>query len=98
MARRRLKLTLRASMVLVVCVAVLLGWRVNKARQQREAVAAVRRHGGWVHYDYEFVNDKLTPGRQPWGPRWLRRRLGDEYFQEVRSIGFTDDEPRGTRS
>ena len=67
MARRRLRLTLRASMALIVFVAALLGWRVNKARQQHEAVAAVRRHGGWVHYDYEFVNDKLTPGRRPVG-------------------------------
>ena len=32
-----------------------LGWIVNKAREQREAVAALQKFGGFVHYDWEFV-------------------------------------------
>jgi hypothetical protein len=59
-------------MLLVLILAVLLGWRVNKARQQRRVVAAVEQYGGWVHYDYEFVSGKLTPGQEPWAPHWLR--------------------------
>lgn len=95
--RRRIRLTLRGLMFLVLVMGGWLGWRVHLARLQREAVAAVRRHGGWVHYDYEFVNDKPTPGRQPWGPRWLRQRLGDEYFQEIRSVSFAHDDFRGAK-
>jgi hypothetical protein len=84
-------------MLLILAFGVWLGWRVNRAREQREAVAAVKRHGGWVHYDWEFVNGKRTPGGQPWAPRWLRRVLGDEYFQEVRHVSLVYDDSTGTR-
>jgi len=61
--RHRFKISLRATMLVILLVCIWLGWQVNKAREQREAVAAVQRYGGWVHYDFEFVNGKLTPGR-----------------------------------
>ncbi len=53
-------------MVLILIFGVFLGWRVNIARQQRRVVAAVEKYGGWVHYDYEFVNGKVSPGQEPW--------------------------------
>ena len=56
-------------------------WRVNRANDQRRAVAAIRRAGGGVGYDHK--------GR-PWAPAWLRKRLGDEFFQEVTSVQFLD--------
>ena len=84
-------------MVLVLIFAVFLGWRVNKARQQRRAVAAVQEYGGWVHFDYEFVNGKLTPGQEPWAPQWLRRMLGDEYFREVSYVSLVYDSQGGKR-
>ena len=62
----------------------LLGWIANRARQQREAVAALQKFGGFVHYDWEFVDGRvkvprgnsiwkptwgtLTPGSKPWAP------------------------------
>jgi hypothetical protein len=95
--RHRLKISLRASMLVIVLLGIWLGWQVNKAREQREAVAAIQRYGGWVHYDYEFVNGKLTPGRSPWAPRWLRRMLGDEFFQEVRQVSLVYDDSTGQR-
>jgi hypothetical protein len=84
-------------MLLVLVFGVWLGWRVNKAREQREAVAAVANYGGWVHYDHEFVNGKLTPGGKPWASRWLRRAVGDEYFQEVRQVSLVYDDSTGKR-
>jgi hypothetical protein len=95
--RHRLKLSLRAMMLVVLLLGLWLGWQVNKAREQREAVAAVQRFGGWVHYDYEFVNGKLTGGRSPRAPRWLRRLLGDEFFQEVRQVSLIYDDSTGKR-
>jgi hypothetical protein len=95
--RHRLKLSLRAMMLVILLLGVWLGWQVNKAREQREAVAAVQRYGGWVHYDYEFVNGKLTPGRSPRVPRWLRRLLGDEFFQQVRQVSLVYDDSTGKR-
>jgi hypothetical protein len=96
-SRKYLRMSLRTMMVLVLILAVLLGWRVNKARQQTKAVAVVKSHGGWVHYDYEFVGGKLTPGREPWAPHWLRKILGDELFQEIEYVSLVYDDSTGTR-
>jgi hypothetical protein len=91
------RISIRVMMLIVLSIAALLAWRVNRARQQKDAVLAVERHGGWVHYDYEFVNGKLTKGRSPWAPRWLRRILGDEYFQNVEQVSLVYDDSTGTR-
>ena len=96
-SRQYLRMSLRTMMVLVLILAVLLGWRVNKARQQARAVAAVQKNGGWVHYDYEFVGGKLTKGAEPWAPRLLRTILGDEFFQEIEHVSLVYDDSTGTR-
>ena len=95
--RKYLRISLRTLMVLVLIFAVLLGWQVNKARQRRRVVAAVEKYGGWVHYDYEFVGGKLTPGQEPWAPRWLRAVLGDEFFRELSYVSLVYDYPGGKR-
>ena len=96
-SRKYLRMSLRTTMVLILILAVFLGWRVNKARQQARAVAAVKSHGGWVHFDYEFVGGKLTKGREPWAPRWLREILGDEFFREIEYVSLVYDDSTGKR-
>jgi hypothetical protein len=91
--RRRLTLSLRVMMLLVLVVACWLGSISNKARQQRVAVAAITQSHGSVRYDWEFVNGTLTPGREPAAPRWLRRALGDEFFQHVVQVDLRDYSP-----
>jgi hypothetical protein len=91
------RISIRVMMLVVLGIAVILGWQVNKAREQREVVQAIQRYGGWVHYDYEFVNRKLTRGRSPWAPRWLRRMLGDEFLQSVRQVSLVYDDSTGSR-
>ena len=107
----RLKISLRVLMLLVLVFGVWLGSQVNKAHEQRAAVAAVKKFGGWVHYDWEFVKGpvtvppgnflwtppwgKLTPGRSPWAPDWVRRGLGDEYFQEIAHVSLFVDIQKG---
>ena len=49
-------MSVRALLVLILVVGLWLGWVVHKAREQREAVAALQKFGGFVHYDWEFVN------------------------------------------
>jgi hypothetical protein len=95
--RRWSRFSIRVMMLIVLLIAVLLGWQANKAREQREVVAAVQKYGGWVHYDYEFVNGKLITGRSPWGPRWLREMLGDSFFQNVRQVSLVYDDSTGKR-
>jgi hypothetical protein len=97
--------------LLILAIALWLGWIVNKAREQREAVAALQKFGGFVHYDWEFVDGpvkvprgnliwmptwgKLTPGRKPWAPDWLRRAVGDEYFQAMAHVSLYVDIQKG---
>ena len=57
----------------------------------------MQRYGGWVHYDYEFVNGKVASGRNPPAPRWLRGLLGDAFFQEVRQVSLVYDNSSGKR-
>ena len=100
-------ISLRGLLLLIVVIALWLGWIANKARQQREAVAALQEFGGFLHYDWEFVNGpvkvpegnlvwtptwgKFTPGRKPWAPDWLRRPMGDEYFQSIAHVSLCVD-------
>jgi Leucine-rich repeat (LRR) protein len=80
-ARKWYVLSLRGAMLLVLACGLWMGWRVNRANDQRRAVAAIVRAGGGVSYDHQ--------GR-PWAPDWLRKRLGDEFFQDVTAVQFID--------
>src|SRR5262249_10223343 len=46
---------------------------------------------------YEFVSGKLTPGQSPWAPIWLRKILGDEFFQRVSQVSLVYDDSTGKR-
>jgi hypothetical protein len=84
-------------MLLVLVAGIWMGRQVNKAREQREAVEAVKAYGGWVHYDWEFVNGKLSKGTTPWAPAWLRRTIGDDFFQDVAHVSLVYDDSTGKR-
>jgi hypothetical protein len=104
-------ISLRGVLLLVIAIAVWLGWISNRAREQRETVKALQKFGGFVHYDWEFVNGpvkvprgnllwkpswgKFTPTNQPWAPNWLRRPLGDEYFQSIAHVSLYVDIKKG---
>jgi hypothetical protein len=91
--RRRLAISVRGLLLLVLLVGVFLGWRVHRAREQQRAARVVRDNGGTLHYDWEFAGGTFTPGGKPPGPAWLRRLLGDEYFQEVAWVSIADTDP-----
>jgi hypothetical protein len=69
--RRWLQFSLRGFFVLLTTLAVWLGVIVHRAREQREAVKAIEALEAIVGYD------------TPPGPAWLRRLIGDEYFQNA---------------
>ncbi len=70
-------------------------------------MAALQKFGGLVHYDWEFVNGpvkvprgnsiwmpswgKFTPGGKPWAPNWMRRAVGDDYFQSIVHVSLYVD-------
>lgn len=86
----RLKLSLKATMLLVLVVGIVLGRRIDRANQQRDAIAAVKEHGGRVHYRDEYFPGtlELRGGGYTWGPSlpWLHRLLGDDYFRKVAGV------------
>ena len=79
---RLLRFSLRTLLVcmLIVCVTLgTLGWKVQRAKKQRAAVAWVQKLGGEVIYNYVKGEAKSV---QP-GPKWLRELLGVDFFDEV---------------
>ena len=95
-SRRYLTFSLRTLFVLTTALAVWLGVVVNRAREQREAVKAIEQCGGHVTYDWQFHDLKNWPHLpvlRPPGPAWLRRLIGDDFFQNVVEIEYSPHFP-----
>jgi hypothetical protein len=92
--KRRLSITLRAMLELVLVVGLGLGWPIARARQQRISVDAVRALNGVVMYDWQDDIDSTPESLGPKVPKWLRRLFGDDLFQRadfvVLDSGYTD--------
>ena len=61
--RLRFQFSILSLLLLTLVVAVLCSWLVverKQAREQREAVVAIRAFGGWVVYDYEADQGRAT--------------------------------------
>jgi hypothetical protein len=56
--RRFLRFSVRGLIVLVMVIGCWLGWIVQGAHVQRDAVAAIRRAGGEVEYDCYWSNGR----------------------------------------
>jgi hypothetical protein len=85
------RLTLRALMLLILLAGFWLVRQVNKAREQRAVVAAVKKFGGWVHYGPDFVGADPEYIKRPSAPAWLRRWIGEEYFQDLTHVSLAYD-------
>jgi len=84
--RRWLQFSLRSILVLTGVLAVLIAWLGPKfyfAYEQRQAVAAILASGGQVAYDYQAAGEQEPPG-----PKWLRRLIGDDFFQRIDVVSF----------
>ena len=78
-------------MILVLVVGCGIGWKVSRDRSERQAVEAIRAAGGMVLYDYQFSTDpevmrRIMRVQEPAAPRWLRRWLGEDFFQTVMAV------------
>jgi hypothetical protein len=109
--RRRLQMSVGGLMMVILIVGLWLGNRVNRAREQRLAVAAVKADNGFVRYADEFkigpVN--VPPGNAIWKPSWgtlvpkqgptkpgiIQSWLGDEYVREVVHVSLFVDIEKG---
>ncbi len=91
------RFSVRTLMVLVLVVGGGFGWIVHRAHVQRDAVAAIKRGGGEVLYEWhlrELENPKralnagfgVDPNGQPKWPKWFVDRLGVDYFGSVKYV------------
>ena len=82
--RRWFRFGLLSFLLFITAFCLWLGWHVEQARRQREAVAWVQEMGGKVQYEYEYAkNGKREANPQPPGPKWLRQLFGIDFWDEV---------------
>ncbi len=83
--RRRLRYSMRTLLVLVTVLCIWLGFVVSRAQRQRRTVEKIRRSDphSTAYYDYQKEDPAALRG-----PEWLRRWLGDDYFQHVVSVSI----------
>jgi hypothetical protein len=90
--RRAFRLSVRAFMALVLLIGGGIGWVAHQARVQEDAVASIKKAGGNVRYDFQFVDgtplDTYQGGGKPWAPRWMVDFLGPDYFGMVISVNL----------
>ena len=86
--RRRLRVSVRTMMTLVLILGGGLGWLVHRAHLQRDAVAAIQEAGGVVYYDWQRRNGINLPKEKPPWPKWLVDQVGVDYFSNVVVVGF----------
>ena len=92
--RRFLRFNVRGLIVLVLVIAVVLGWYVRSVRIQRDAVAAIEKAGGLT-----FYNIPRTPVCSWYEPSGWRTLLGVytgiDYVGHVSNVVFAQITPTG---
>jgi len=79
------------TLLTIMAACQFMGYRCEQARQQKEAVAAIQKLGGFVKYDFQkdlnnVVNKPggvFDPNAKLNAPDKLRDKLGDDFFQFV---------------
>jgi hypothetical protein len=88
--RRFFRFSLRTMLLLVLVAAIplaLVQWRLARARQTNEIVAAIERDGGHVRFDYE-VQRGLYAGLMRWVPGSAEQLAGKAFFGDVLEVKF----------
>ena len=77
------RLSLRTLIVLILVIGAALGLAVRGAHRQQSAVAAIRKAGGSVKYEWEWNNGRPILDARNFWPKWLIDRVGIDYFDNV---------------
>ena len=88
--RRWFAFRLRTLLVVFLVLGSLLtplALKLQQARKQRQVVDWMRENGAAVGYDWQS-----TDATSPPGPEWFRSWIGDEIFQTVRFVNFSDSQ------
>ena len=90
--RRWFQFSLRTLMIVTVVCAIgsaRVAQKIERKHQEQAAVDAIRKLGGYAYYDYQVGADgRIAPRNEPSGPPWLRKLLGDSFFNEVEIVSL----------
>ena len=79
--RTRFRFSVGIFLILATLIAGLLAVFVHRAHTQRAAVESIRAARGNVLFDYHETGPRSwSTGGKPRGPEWLRKILGEKYF------------------
>jgi Leucine Rich repeat len=81
--QRYLRISLRGLIVLVLVLGSVLGWIVNRAKVQHDAVAAIERTGGSVTYQWEWKDEGPNSSEKPKWPIWVLDHVGPNYLAHI---------------
>lgn len=90
--RRWFQFSVRSVLIAMTLFAVWFGLRMDRARRQQKAVAVLRERGS-VLYESHFQGPGLSARFEkpaPWGPKWLRAIVGNDFFDRVRTVWLTE--------
>lgn len=107
--RRWLQFRLRSLVLATTIFGVLFGLYMQRVRQQKQAVQAIRDFGGSVHYDYQeratgWLDEirsredgslEFDLSAKPPVPEWLLSALGEDFFFDVVDVNLTIGEDSG---
>jgi hypothetical protein len=91
--RRRLRLSVRGLLCVIVVIACGLAWVAHFIRAgtaQSAWVREIQRSGGWVLYDLDWNSDSAGHALPLKYPRWLTQSVGNEYFGDVVFVTLHD--------
>lgn len=99
---KRFRFSLRTLLVLLTLASLWLGWHVHESRQQQEAVRAIRNHGGWIRYDFQFPSGSFDyasfdPNAESSLPMWMLDIFGVDLFHSVVEVNLVYSEDGGKR-
>ena len=90
--RRWFQFSLRTLLIFTVVCAIgfaLVAKKIERKHQELAAVNAIRKLGGYAYYDYQVGADgKIAPRNEPSGAPWLRKLLGESFFNEVQIVSL----------
>lgn len=84
--RRWYQFSIVSLLILTMVVALLVARFAVPARRQHDAVKRITELGAEVLYDYQESGAQNPPG-----PAWLRKLIGDDFFQRVQSVSLSND-------
>jgi hypothetical protein len=92
--RRLSQFSIRTFLALIAIVALWLALWTIHAQHQRRVVESVVRSGGEVFYDYQWASADPASERPPRSV-WLRKLMGNDYFDDVVSISIPGERVTG---